>query len=550
MDPEDKFADRKRENNAAQLSFKVRSPGGTLRVHVQDYNVPHPPLANAVVVLGDLWAGHTNTQGVMEIPDVPRGAYPANTLYADRDMPVPRYFTAYAPAFTVADNQTQDLTLQCQRAMNIVGDVRVAGTGQLIDDEYLEAFVLDPNDALFVQGGSTGHRYRIEDVPPGQHRLICGAYGFQTKETTTQIRRASPTTDDVSVDVELVDGPRATITGKVVDLTTNRPLEATVWLQGAPRAATTAADGTFTLTRVAAGKDYKLWANAESHSTESVDTPVLAGGQTADVGIIKLGAITPKFTSIDFDATTWAICEESPDTGGISAFKVNTKFGAFTGALGLTYHSTAGQNTMTADNLIIWVQGGDFIQGGVSTEIGLESFTGVDIDTLSVGIMADVLGGVGKGFKVLEGVNKLAAWLQGPVDPQMLHRNDRVVANYTSHTGSEYKEDPLIDIPMSTDIPIAVSFRGVGETIVRVDEIEVKDSSGQTKTIRAEWYSPGFSVFRVNQAFDGNTLEVKLKVAVLNERLQSGVLGTASRNLIHWKPLQTRWLRISGFQYD
>jgi hypothetical protein len=159
--------------------------------------------------------------------------------------------------------------------------------------------------------------------------------------------------------------------------------------------ATTAADGTSTLICVATGRDYKLWANAASHTIESVPTPVLVGAQTADVGIIKRGAITPKFASIDFDATTWAICEEPTDTGGLSAFKVDTKFDAFTGALGLTYRSAAGQNAITADNLIIWIQGGDFIQGGVSTETGLESFTGVDMDTLSVGLMADVLGGAG-----------------------------------------------------------------------------------------------------------------------------------------------------------
>ncbi|MEN6404796.1 MAG: hypothetical protein ABFD94_22820, partial [Armatimonadia bacterium] len=234
VDPDDKFADRKRDNNTAELRFKVRSPGGKLRVHVQEYNAPNPPVVRATVVLGTLWADFASQQGLVEIEDVPRGSYDAKTLWADRNDPEPVYFASYAPAFTVADNEVKDITIRCERAMNIVGDVRVAGTGRFLDDDYIEAFVLDAND-LFVQGGSTGHRYRIESVPPGQHRIICGAYGFGTKETTAQIRRASPTTDDCTVNIELVDGPRATVTGKVVDLASNKPMaDATVWLQGAP----------------------------------------------------------------------------------------------------------------------------------------------------------------------------------------------------------------------------------------------------------------------------------------------------------------------------
>ena len=69
------------------------------------------------------------------------------------------------------------------------------------------------------------------------------------------------------------------------------------------------------------------------------------------------------------------------------------------------------------------------------------------------------------------------------------------------------------------------------------------------KVIRAEWYSPGFCVFHVGQSFELPSLEVEFRVAVLNSRLQSGVLGNTSRNRILWKPNQDRWLRIEGYQY-
>ena len=550
VDPQDVFADRMRDNNAATLRFHVRPPGGLLRIRVTDYTAPHPPVAHAAVVLKDMWGGFTDAQGAIEIADVPAGSYDAKSLYADRDEPEPRFFTGYAAPFTVQNRQTLDLAIQCERALNVVGDVRVAGTGQFLDDESIEAFLYD-TDGLYCPGGATGHRYRIPDVLPGRHRVICGAYGFQTKETTAQLTRTSHATDDCVLDLALVDGPRAAVTGKVVDLTTNRPLAgATVWLQGAPRAVGTGTDGVFRLERVAANQDYPVWAQADDHTTEGTSTGLLTAGQTKDVGIIKLGQISPKFTSIDFDATTWAICEQTAAAGDIPAIKVDTKFGAFQGALGLMYHATAGQTDITLDNLIIWLQGGDFIQGGVSAEVGIEKLTGVEMDTLKVGIMKDVLDGVGKGFKVLDGVNKLAAWLQGPVDPSMMHRNNKIVATYTTHTQTKYEQDPLIDIPLSTDVPIGVGFRGGGDTVVRVDKIEITDAMRRTKVLTPEWYSPGFCVFRLNQVMDVNTVEVKLYVAVLNSRLQSGVLGNASRNLIHWKPTQRNWLRISGFQYD
>jgi len=54
----------------------------------------------------------------------------------------------------------------------------------------------------------------------------------------------------------------------------------------------------------------------------------------------------------------------------------------------------------------------------------------------------------------------------------------------------------------------------------------------------AEWYSPGFAVFKAGQRRGPEFVEVKLEVAVLNDRHSSGLLGNASKNLIDWKPGQ------------
>ncbi len=54
----------------------------------------------------------------------------------------------------------------------------------------------------------------------------------------------------------------------------------------------------------------------------------------------------------------------------------------------------------------------------------------------------------------------------------------------------------------------------------------------------------------MGKSFDLSSLEVELRVAVLNERLESGVLGNSSRNRVLWKPNENRWLRVEGYNYD
>lgn len=550
IDPQDKFADTVRGNNEAQLTFRVRPPGGTVRVRVTDFSNPTAPIAQALVVLRDMWVGWTDQQGLVTIPDVPAGTYDNRSIHGEREYPTPRYYRGYANAFTVVNKQDLDISMKLERSLTLVGDVKVAGTGALLTDETVSVFIDEPECRLGV-AVHNGH-YRLEDVPPGPHTVKAAAYGYQTTTTTIQAARSGPNTDECRLDLTLTDGPRATITGTVKEQLTGstKPLAgAFVWLPGHPRAADTDAQGKYTLERVAAGGGAAVAACAQGHADASAELPALTAGQALTAPDLVLPKIDQKLKTVDFDATTWAICEETAAAGDIPAIQVNTKFGAFKGALGLMYHATVGQPDITADYLLLWIEGGTFIQGGVSSTIGIDSLTGVDLDTLKVGPMKDLLGGMGKVFTVIQGINKLADWLYGDLDPSMMHRNNKVVGTYTTHTGTEYKQDPFIDIPTSTDIPVAVTFQGGGSTIVRVDHIILKDSTGQRKRIIAEWYSPGFAVYKLDQAVNLSSLEVQLEVAVLNERLQSGVLGNTSKNLIQWKPNESNWLRISGYDY-
>ncbi len=547
VDPDDRFADLDRGNNEAVLDFRVRPPGGTLRARVVDFTTGQP-ISHAAVWLTDLWGDWTDAQGTVEVPDVPAGDYDAEALSSERLDEEPRFFEGHAPAFSVASGGETEVTIRLEKALTVVGRVTDAATGQPVT-EPLTAFVCDES-GLFAPGGSDspGH-YVIPSVEPGTHRVIVGAYGYRTRETTAELRRA-PGSDQCTLDLTLEDGPRAVLRGTVVGAD-NRPLGgAVVWLGSGPRSAETAADGTFSLDRVAAGAGDVLWGTAEGCSTESLSVEPPQSGTVVQLPPLTVRRITSHVKSVDFSVTAYAQCESSPGLGPVEPLQVDVEFGKFSGALGLTYHSTAGHDVSTVDNVLIWLEGGTFISGGVSSEVGLERLTGVDLDTLKVGPMATLFTGYGTVFKAIDGVNKLAAYLQGPVDPQQMHGDNELIANYVSQTGAEQKQKPFLDVPTSTKIPVAVTFQGGGATVVRVDEIELADGQGHSRLIRAEWYSPGFVAFHVGEEFELSSLTVKLRVAALNSRLQSGILGMSSRNQITWKPDQGNWIRAEGYQYE
>lgn len=583
VDPDDRFGDRRRDNNTARLDIRVRPPGGTLRVRVVDFTDPNRPVPEASVTPQDLWWGRTDEQGRVEIPDVPAGAYDAQALCAQKRDGEPPYYPGTAQPFTVVSRQPTDVVIRLEKPLTVRGVVTVAQTGALLADEHVEVFALA--DDVVLPGSCTGGHYEIPGVPPGECTVVAGAYGYATVETPTVVRRGGVATDEMTLNLTLTDGPRCTLTGRVMErmqgqpmpllaaanelirairgpggelfdataAPTDRPLGgAFVWLANAPRGALSAADGTFTIERVAASGADMAWGDARDHATRGVETGDLAGqgGQIIALGDIILPQVRERLTTVAFDCDTLAICNETAAAGAIPKISVDTSFGSYTGELGMMYHETAGQDAVTVDYVAVWMEGGDFIKGGVSTEIGVDKLTGVSLDTLKVGEMDTLLGGIGKVFSLISGVNKAGDFLYGDVDPSQMHRNNRVTANYISHTGTEYKQDPLIDIPTSTDVPVAVTFHGGGTTRVRVDYIILNDGVHPEHKAYVCWYSPGFAVFYVGKQFNLGTLDVKLWAAVLNDRLSSGVLGNASRNQLWWKPGETDWLRIEGYAYE
>lgn len=547
VDPDDRYGDRVLDNNTAELDFRVRPPGGSLRVRVIDKTGDRGPIERATVCLQDLWAGWTDAEGWVTIPDVPSGAYDRSALTAERLQDNPPFYPAAAAPFHVVSGEQQSIIIELEKPLSVVGEVRASGTGGLLTGESVEAFIAD--EELYIGGSCQDGQYRIPNVPPGRHRLVVGAYGYQTAELVVDVARHDQT-DEFRADVTLTDGPRGRITGRVVDQSNHGVADAMVWLTGAPRGTLTDAQGSYTLDRIASGTAYTVNAQAEDYTLASVELAPLAAGEVRPIEPLQITKVNREFKSIDFEATTYALCEATAGTGAMPTIQVGTSFGEFSGALGLSYHRPAGQARVQVDEVFVWLEGGTFIQGGVSSEIGIGDLIGVDLDTVAVGPMGTLINGYGYVVKGIEGMNKLAEWYYGSQDPSMLNRSNRVTATYMSHTGTEQAQEPLIEVPTSADVPVAMTFAGGGTTVVRVDFIEVRDSTAPPKVVRAEWYSPGFCVFHIGQEFDLATLEVELRIAVLNERLQSGVLGNSSHNRMLWRPSQERWLRLEGYNYE
>ncbi len=220
IDPDDKFADRRRANNAATINFKVRGPGGTLRVRVVDMDDGTTPIAKAVVSLRDLWAQLTDATGVLEIPDVPPGAYDNKAIEARRTGADPRFYPSCAPACNVAANQTTTVTLPLEKAVIIVGDVFDTSTDALLAGDTVGVAL--QNTDFYHPTYVTGPHYQILDVPPGEQTVRAGAYSFLPAQVTQEVHRGPQ--GECRVDLSLQPGPRAIVEGTVLNEANGRPL--------------------------------------------------------------------------------------------------------------------------------------------------------------------------------------------------------------------------------------------------------------------------------------------------------------------------------------
>lgn len=181
--------------------------------------------------------------------------------------------------------EQQSIIIELEKPLSVVGEVRASGTGGLLTGESVEAFIAD--EELYIGGSCQDGQYRIPNVPPGRHRLVVGAYGYQTAELVVDVARHDQT-DEFRADVTLTDGPRGRITGRVVDQSNHGVADAMVWLTGAPRGTLTDAQGSYTLDRIASGTAYTVNAQAEDYTLASVELAPLAAGEVRPIEPFRL----------------------------------------------------------------------------------------------------------------------------------------------------------------------------------------------------------------------------------------------------------------------
>ena len=538
VDPEDRFADRHRENNTAEVSFKVRGPGGTLRVRVVDKDDGTTPISGAVVSLRDLWAQLTDAIGVLEIPDVPPGAYNGKALSADRTGSDPRYYPTFASPFAITAGQTTTVTVPLEKAVVIVGDVYDTSTNALLTTETVGVALRDQD--FYHPTYVTGPRYQILDVPPGPQTVQAGAYSFRDAQVAQDVHRGAQ--GQCRVDLRLQPGPRAVVEGTVVDEATSRPIAgADVWLNGAPRFAVTDAQGHYRLEKVAANADYQVQATAASYTVESTTTGVLADGQTRQLPPLKLAKIVSHLTSLDFHAITWADFEQT--STGKGSFAVRVKYGQFDASLALMCHTLTGRPAVGVDQLLLGATPGPWCESRVSTyrAPGIICVALVEAKEGANNVYNGNLLALGQRIKTVYD------YATGNFDPAQLSSSGTVVGTFTSQSENSYSpEVSIFGLPVSEGL---WGFTATdGTTTVRVDKIEVTDDT-TTKTVSRQWYSPSLGVYQIGQTFDPDKLEVRVYLQVMNQNLSVGPLYASSRNVITWKPMQDKWARMDPRPY-
>ncbi len=538
VDPDDKFADRKRENNTAEITFKVRGPGGTLRVRAVDLDDGTTPIDRAFISLRGLWAQLTDATGTLEIPDVPPGAYDQKALSGDRTGADPRYYPSFAPPFTVTANQITTVTLPLEKAVVLVGDIYDAATDALLTDETVSVALEDTD--FYHPTYVTGAHYQILDVPPGPQTVRAGAYSYLNTEVTADVHRGPQGRHQI--DLRLQPGPRAVVEGTVVDEANNRPLaNASVWLNGAPRFTMTDAQGHFRLERVAANADYQVLVTRQDYTLESTVTGLLTEGQVKQLPPIKLAKITSRLTSLDFHAITWADFEET--STGKGSFKVRVKYGQFDASLAMLYRTVAGRPTVTVDQLIVGATPGPWCESRVST-YAAPSIICVALVEAKAGV-ADLYNGnlLGVGQRI----KHVYDYATGNFDPAQLGAGGTVVGSYTSQSENPYTpEVSIFGLPVSEGL---WGFTATdGATVVRIDRVEVTDGV-KTKTVNRQWYSPSMGVYQIGESFNPDNLEVRICLKVMNQNLSVGPLYASSENVITWKPLLNKWARMDPRPY-
>ena len=569
VDPDDKFADLDRTNNNYSTTFKVREPGGTLKITVQDSD-NGTALSKARVLLPGLFWGKCDENGYIEIPDVPPREYAAEELWAYRHWPEPRYGEQrVGDNFTIENNQEEQVTINLELPAHVIVEVLDEETGEAITEspnvvlDHLEETWTGRQVYAYARPIVQGDEVHFMDIPPGECNFTAGAYAYETVTTRIDVRRYVNGT--CHVNITLPHAPRGTIAGTVANFDGDQIKDVKVWLNGAPRSAETDNEGHYEITEVEASRNYQVISYKPSYESARNMSGNVSEGVTQTVDL-KMCEITQKSKSLSFDAITWAMLESYPGfkigKGSSKSVKVSAEYGKFHATLGMLYHAVQGQDEVVVDEIVAGIQGDVFWQEDVTYEYSLLDLISAGAGKAAGGVVGQIWGKIAGKIatkaaamlvKSTKPINAVYDYFHGDIDYQQLHDGE-VVGSFTTHTGDEYQSATLIDIP---SLPFSPGMYG-GQTVVRCDivEVGVTDADGYTNTImesRRRFYSPKMAIYHVGEEMNQTeleNLEVTFYITVLNQNLKPGPLYANSKNVLIWKPMKDKGLRFEPRLYN
>jgi len=549
VDPEDHFADLQPDNNSASLQFRVREPGGTLRVSVRDRDT-NTAIGRAHMDLPGLYFAITDASGQHSVADMPAGNYDARDLWASRAYPDPRYGRQPAGAgFTVTKGQVTDVTVLLEAPVRVIVTVLDQQTGQPLPEtadaslKYVgESSHLGSGGGGYLTPYRQGNKVHFIDVPPGSCEITATGYAYQAQTITADVHRDA--NGECHVQVSLPRMPRGQVTGRVVDADDKPVTDAGVWLNGAPRWTATDNAGNFTLSEVEAGRNYQVVARRKGYFADRVMSGVVQAGGSRTV-LLHITKLTPrlssKLKSLSVNCVAWAQIESWPGFSfgpvGSDSYDVSAEHGKFTATMAMLYRQIQGEDNVMVDSIVLGTKGGPFWSENITYSYSLSSVLSTAIGEVAGKDIARLV-------SLVAPINDTFDFINGDTDPSQM-QDGEVAGSFSSQTGADYHSVALIPMP---SVEFSPGMHG-GQTVVRTDILEVSDGL-TTKRVRRQWYSPQTAVYNIGEKMALDQLEVRFYVAVLNDRLSPGPLYASSKNVLTWRPMEDDWLRFEPNNYD
>ena len=540
VDPQDTLGDLVPENNEATLTVNVRPPGGTVKVKVVDMDAPTVGLPDVPVYLKDWYWERTDSQGWVEIADVPAGTYQKEEIGTTRTTRrVGNEYVHYIgqnpeAGFTLSEGQTHELTIRLQQPATIFGSVYghpQHTDAHLIADDTVHVGIKE----RWSQNVGKGPVYKLLDVLPQPQTLTAWAYSYAPLEQELDVNTLTPNPGGVyQVDLTLQPAPRATISGRITEQGTTTGLNgAKLWLTGAPRSTRSDTQGYYTIAQVAADRDCQLMVMRGGYALVAKPITNLTDGETREVNV-PLAKVTSHKQERYFDATARVQVEVVPSIAAGPSYQVTVRHGIFRVHLGLHYHTVNGQDTV--DDMVVGIQQGPAFNSAASSSWNPGS-------VIAQGLSEFYGKAVGAAFSIGLGmlnqaspIGRVQKYMQGTVDPNDLH-DGGTVGTYVSWSGEDYgsvySSGPgLFDLAQG-NLPIVGQTAG-GWTRVRMDRVELSDGQNDDKVVWKQWWSPKAGIYPINAPFNIDDLVVRIYVKVHNQD-RVPIWGCA-KNIITWQP--------------